>query len=465
MSGQPPQSSGSLVAGGLLPLMAALAVACGPGVAGDRAWKRGEIERAVELYQQAAELDDQRSQRLARGLAGSGGFNQAQELLGALPQELWTPDGWMAQGLLLLERGQPGEAAVAFATGARLGGDASLLVNHSGALLAAGTPDASVCADALVAAPLDPAAMLGLAAASLAEENVVVVHRTLQNLLATEGVSSLQLQEAGKLLLAGGDPGSACMAYLAAGGGGVPGGEACIRAGRTDEANSILEPLVDQEPQAAFMLGTLALERALSSRDSGERARAVADASRRFRVCAGAYAADPSWYNNVGRLHALDGVEQAAEVAFRKALELDSTAAYPALNLARLLEARGERDESGELLQRVAAGGGQLAAMAGLDLARRARTAGDTQRALEFARGMLAGCEGGGAQACVVESCIVIGTLLARDDPEQALALLQRAAEIGGSGVGDRLAVEPDLTVLAGDARFAALVEGLPPEG
>lgn len=439
-----------------------LLASCGPGAAGDRAWEQGDHDAALERYRSASTLEPAQAMRMARALAGRGEHQAALSALEAFPQESWSPDAFMAQGIVQLAQGFPGDAALSFAMGARLGGDAALLVNQCGALLAAGTPDAAVCAEALVASPQDPAAMLGLAAASLAEDNPVVTERTLRNLLATPGVPAHQIAEVGRLYLALGDPGSACGAFAMAGGGGVEGGRACAAAGRVADAQTILEPLVDQQPEAAFILGTLALERALAQGAQGERQRAIADAWRRFRACEEHYALDARWHNNAGRLYALDAEEQRAEVSFRRAMELDPGAPYPVLNLARLLEARGDRAESGRLLERVAELGGLSGAIAGLDLARRARADGDIERGIGRASAVLEGCTGDQAGACVVESCIVLATMLAASEPEHAVALLERAVEIGGPQVSDRLRAEPDLGALASYERYAALVGSAP---
>jgi len=435
--------------------------ACGPGAAGDRAWESGDHQQAIIHYEACDELEPERRLRLARALAGEGRHENAASQLDQLPQGAWTPDGFMARGLLLMAQGLPAEAAIAFATGVGLGGDASLRVNHCGALLAAGTPDASVCAEALIEAPQDPAAMLGLAASSLAEDNRVVVERTLGNLVAADQASPLHLTEAARIYQAMGDALRACDAFHKAGGGGVEGGRACASAGRLDRSQEILETISDQ-PQAAFMLGTMALERALAQSMQGERERDVADAWRRFQACQEHFAQDPSWHNNAGRLHALDGEEQLAELAFRRAMELDPTAPYPVLNLARLLEARGDRHESGLLLERVATLGGLTAAIAGLDLARRARADGQQDAAIARARAVLEGCSGEQASACVVESCVVLGTMLAESEPDQAIALLVQAAEIGGPGVAARLRAEPDLEPLIVYEPYAAIVGGTP---
>ncbi len=438
-----------------------LLVACGPGSAGDRAWERGDLEQAIAHYQACAELEPERRLRLARALSGTGQHEAAAVELAAVPQGAWTPDGFMAQGLLSMAAGLPAAAAQAFATGARLGGDAALWVNHCGALLAAGTPDASICAEALMRAPQDPAAMLGLAASALAEDNRVVVERTLGNLLISPEVTEIHVLEAARIFVVLGDGASACDAFVQAGGGGVEGGRACAAVGRRDLAMQILEPLAEQ-PQAAFMLGTMALERALAQVMQGERERDAADAWRRFRACADHFAQDPNWHNNTGRLHALDGEEQLAELAFRRAMELDPAAPYPPLNLARLLEARGERHESALLLERVSELGGLTAAIAGLDLARRARAEGRLEEAVARARAVLEGCSGEQAGACMVESCVVLATMLAATEPEQAVVLLERAAEIGGPGVAVRLRAEPDLELLGGDERYASIVGASP---
>ncbi len=441
--------------------LALLLAACGPGAAGDRAWEQGEHAEAITHYQACETLEAPRQLRLARALAAEARYPEALEALEAVPQGAWTADGFMAHGLLLMEQGMVGEAAHAFAAGANLGGDAALRVNHCGALLAAGTPDAAVCADALIAAPQDPAAMLGLAASSLAEDNPVVTKRTLGNLLASEFAQPLHLVEAARLYQAMGDLAQACDAFHAGGGGGVEGGRACAAAGRRDRAEAILEPIAD-EPQAAFMLGTMALERALAQTMQGERERDTADAWRRFRACKEHFVEDASWHNNAGRLHALDGEEQLAELAFRRAIELDPAAPYPVLNLARLLEARGDRVESGLLLERVAELGGLTAAIAGLELARRARDDGQPEQAIARARAVMEGCGGEQAAACVVESCVVLATMLAADQPDQAVALLQQAAEIGGPGVAGRLKAEPDLEVLMELEAYAAIVSSAP---
>ena len=434
---------------------------CGPGAAGDRAWERGDHAAVIVQYQACEQLEAPRQLRLARALAGSGEIDAAAAELQALPQGAWTADGFMAQGLIHMAHGLPGEAAVAFSTGVQLGGDPDLRVNHCGALLAAGTPDASVCSEALIAAPMDPAATLGLAAAALAEENGTVVERTLTNLLANPEASPLQIHEAGRLYLATGDPVRACGAFVQAGGGGVEGGQACAAAGRLDQAQQLLEPIADQ-PRAAFMLGTMALDRALAQGSQAERQRAIADAQRRFRACGDHFADDAGWHNNVGRLHALDSEEQLAELAFRRAMELDPSAPYPVLNLARLLEARGDLVESGKLLERVAELGGLTGAIAGLDLARRARAEGRLDVGIARARRVLEGCGGEQAVPCAVESCVVLATMLAASEPLQAIALLERAAEMGGPGVVERLRAEPDLEPLGEHERFAAIVGSAP---
>ena len=440
---------------------AALGMACGQGYSGDRAWEARDLPEAIRRYQAASDLSTERRMRLARALAGTGALEAAEAQLQALPQAAWTPDGWMAQGLVLLGAERPAEAAVAFATGAELGGDPALRVNHCGALLAAETPDAAVCAQALVAAPQDPAALLGLAVASLAEDNPTVVERSLAQLAGAPGVLPDQLVQAGRIQQRLGDAAAACRSFTQAQAG-LEGGLACAAAGLSREAVALLEPLAASEPGAAFALGALALDRALAANDPGERERASADAWRRLRACEAAYARDPGWHNNAGRLHALDGAEQAAEVSFRRALELDAQAPYPALNLARLLAARGERAESGRLLERVAALGGLTGAIAGLDLARRAAGEGDRSLAVERARAVLAGCQGEQTEACVVESCIELATLLAEPEPELAIALLERAWEIGGTAVADRLRAEPELRRLEADERFARMVGGAP---
>jgi tetratricopeptide (TPR) repeat protein len=413
----------------------------------------------MERYLACEELESPRRARLARALAGAGDHQAATAQLDRIPEGAWTADAFMAQGLMAMAQDRPADAALAFATGVGLQGDAALRVNHCGALLAAGTPDASVCAEALVAAPQDPAAQLGLAASALAEDNRLVVERTLGSLLQNTEAEPIHVLEAARLYLALGDASRACEAYLAAGGGGVEGGRCCAAAGRVDKAQEILEPIADQ-PQAAFMLGTMALERALSQSMQGERERATADAWRRLRACQDHFTDDANWHNNAGRLHALDGEEQLAELAFRRAMELDPQAPYPHLNLARLLEARGDREESGRLLERVAGLGGLTAAIAGLDLARRARAEGRQDEAIDRARAVLEGCSGDQAAACVVESCVVLATMLAESEPEQAVALLLQAAEIGGAGVADRLRAEPDLEVLQDREAYAVIVGG-----
>lgn len=442
-----------------LPLLALVLMACGEGAAGDRAWKKGDFQGSIAHYQALGELTPQRRFRLARALVGEGDAEGARTLIEAVQQEQWTPDGWMAQGLLLMGEERPAEAAVAFGTGANLGGGPALRVNQCAALLAAETPDPSVCAEALTLAPQDPAALLGLAASSLAADNLVVATRCLEGLRKSSEATSVHLVQAGRIYHALGDAEAACEAFDQ-GGAALEAGLACAAAGRVAKAEALLDPLVEREPRAAFTLGTLALERALAQTDPGERERAVADAWRRLRVCQAEFGDTPDWLNNAGRLHALDGDEQAAEVAFRRAMALDPSAAYPAMNLARLLEARGDLEESGRLLENVAALGGMTGAIAGLDLARRARDRGDEEGAVERARGVMGSCQASEAAACVVEACIVLATLVAASDPEQAIALLQQAHELGGGAIAARLRAEPDLAPLGYDLRYASIIGG-----
>jgi hypothetical protein len=60
----------------------------------------------------------------------------------------------------------------------------------------------------------------------------------------------------------------------------------------------------------------------------------------------------------------------------------------------------------------------------------------------------------------VVESAIVLATLVAASDPEQAIALVQQAHEIGGDAIVGRLRAEPQLAPLASDLRYASIVGG-----
>jgi len=335
-------------------------------------------------------------------------------------------------------------------------------VNWCSALLAAGQPDSSICAQALLAAPEDPAAMLGLAAAALAENNPVVALRTLGSMHTARGSSPEQWQEAARLFGVLGDWSAACAAYIRGGGGGVAGARSCIAAGRVDEALKILEPLAGEDADAAFFLGTLALERALGTDPGPERQRAVADAWRRFRASENAHAQKSDWHNNVGRLQALDGDAEAAESSFRRALELAPGAAFPSLNLARLLEAQGRHEEAWIQLERVMQAGGELGAMAGLDLARRAVRSGRQREAEELASEVLQACEQAGSQTCVVEACIVLGGLLAGTQRERALQLLLHALELAGQSLRPRLEVEPELRTLLEEPAVKALLGDTP---
>lgn len=447
------------------PLVVLMVLACSDVRRGDRAWREGDVAGAVEAWASSPELDDLHRQRLARGLVQLQRHEEARAAMEPVPDVSLTADGWMARGLLALHDGRPEDALVAFSSGAAGGGDPALAVNRCATLLALGRPDAGACADALLAAPGDPAALLGVAASSLAAGDPVTARRALGDLQSAPGASPDQLLEAARLYRAVGDAKEACAIRGRVIAPGEPQadletGRTCAGAGDWDRAHAALEPLVPAVPEAAFVLGTMALERSLRVQAGSERERWSADARRRFEACRAAYASDPSWHNNVGRLDAMDGEYGRAEMAFRTALRLQPENEHATLNLARLLHARGDLSGAREALDRLWRSESQYRILAGLELARWTREAGEEAVARALAVEVHEKCGAARVRPCVAESALFLAVVdAAGGDVQASLDWLEAAVEAGGEGVRAAARAEPELGVLQGELRFRQLTD------
>lgn len=447
----------------VLPLL--LLAACTSASRGDRAWERGDLPTAVKAYARAGELDLPQRQRYARALAGMGDLEGARSQVSAIAAADLTEDGWMASGLVALSEGRLEDAVVAFSSGAALGKDPALAVNHCAALILVGRPDAALCTEALLLAPEDPQALLGVAAASLAERNRLVARRALNNLQSLKGATRDHLVEAARLYRIMGDDSDACALRLRVGAVRSPEealetGRSCGAAGRWDEAHRLLDPLVADAPEASFILGTMALERALKGGDAAEVERWIADATRRMEACRDTYAGNASWHNNVGRIRALDGDLLGAEVAFRDALALEPDHPQAILNLSRLLKRSGHLEEACALSRRLWGARGDYRLLAGLDLANWSRERGDRQEARVVGEALLSLCQDGDIQPCIVAAALGLAVLEAEEGrTDAALDRLEQAVTAGGDPAREQARAEPALASLSENLRFGRIMD------
>jgi len=419
----------------------------------------------VEEYRRAGALDPVRQQRYAHALADLGRLEEAGSVMAVISEADTSADGWMVRGLVGLANGRMEDAVQAFTRGDALGVDPALAVNHCAVLLAVQRPDARVCSEALMKSPENPRALLGLAAASTAGADRVVARRALNDLQSARGVTTDQWMEAARLYRILGDDREACALRLRTG---TPvgredvleTGRSCAAAGRWDDARSLLEPLSPATPEAAFILGTMALERALDADEPSEREGWIGVGRTWMASCAEADRDNAAWFNNMGRLEDLDGEQEKAEEDFRKALSLDPGLYDARLNLARLLHRLGRVDAACAEMSSLWTSDSDYRLVAGVDLAVWSRERGDAGLARRIGEAVLTECVDAAVKPCVAEAGLFLAVLETEEgNVDQALERLEQAVTASPEVVRSQARVEPEFEALADNLRFAQILD------
>ncbi len=443
---------------------------CDPGARGDRAWEDGDIERAVQVWASAGDLEPAHQGRLARAQIRLGDLEGASRTLEGLPQDQRTAEGQLAAGLLLLHLGDLPAASAAFQAGRALEPLPELLVNQCTALSQLGNLSArATCQDAIEADPMDPRPYLGLAAASTRELEEASREALGVAITRLGPPGSEHRQELapwiGELWRQLGEHASACSWGLEGGVGDLGTAQDCLKSGRTTEARPLLEDLAEGEeslvPQR--LLFQLDLDRAERATPGPQRVQAIASANRwyqRLQSRARPFE-DPSWLNDLGRLAWLEDQPQQAEAFWRQALEGAPSEPAPRLNLARALDRRGTRAQARALLQDAKEAGTRSPGLEAIQLALARLEIQDGEVETGWARleSTHRACISLAQVACAAQAALELARLEApAGQQEDALQHLEQALAYGGEAIRAEVSRDAAFDGMGENLRFRQLI-------
>lgn len=408
------------------------------------------------LLLSACSPDDAGRQRKARELIGEERYEEARAELQAV--EVLNADGWLATGVLRGEDGDDEGALEAFSEGLTIEPLPELYVNDCIVRLRLSRGAMAACQEAVLKAPLDPRASVGLAEAATREGSTEAAKEALFTASDLVGEDRDTMAWMAEVWAALDELEAACTWGLRSGVDTTVTGTSCVHAGRPQEGIAILERVGDAP--ACRILFTFTLDEAEASPEGPVRQKAIGRAERWERCTVDEGQA--SMLVDRGRLLMLTGDRLSAEALWRQAILLAPDEVAPRLNLARSLLHRGQ-SEGRELLERSGTFHTAPGLVFSLELVALDREGGKLEAALRRAQEAAAGCLFVESSPCSAQANYEIARLHAlRGEQSLSLAALERALEHGGPSLKPRIEAEPDFGDLREGLAYYDLVNSSP---
>ncbi|HJN78381.1 MAG TPA: tetratricopeptide repeat protein [Myxococcota bacterium] len=313
-------------------------LACDPVGRADRYLEQGRSAEAVVYYGRANSLDDAATQRYARALLQEGRLDEAAGVL----EGVESPDhnGHLVAGSLLAEAGEMELALLAFEAGLKERETPALAVNACIARLGLDRDPLPACQDAVSTAPMDPRAYAGLAEASARAEMPETAKEALSRAVKHYDGDPTTALWIGQGWVAVGEVSEACRWSIQLAQPPVLFGRACLAADQGARALEILEPLAEEDDEAAALLLRRSVDVAESSAEGPDRHQRIEQARRWERRLE--EVEEVGVLTDRGRLASVAGDVLEAEALWRRAMELDPSEPAPRNNLAASLASRGQ---------------------------------------------------------------------------------------------------------------------------
>ncbi len=402
------------------------------------------------------EPSEKARQLKARELVGEHRWAEARAELEGI--ENLDANGWLAEGVVRGEEGDDEGALEAFDTGLALEPLPELYTNICVVRLRLEREAMEACQEAVLKAPLDARASVGIAEAATREGSTEAAKEALFTASDLVGDDRDTMAWMAEVWAALGELTAACTWGLKSGEDSTLIARSCLHSGQGMEALPMLERVADSE--ACGILATLTLDEAEMLPEGPGRQKSLGRADRWMR-CRDQIE-DASLLTDRGRLAMLRGDRLQAEAHWRRALELSPSSVAPRLNLARSLLER-EQEEGLQLLREAADEHTANGLVYSLEIAALDRRSGRLQEAFEGASRVLDGCAFVQSDPCLIEAHYELARCAAlMDDPDRSLRHLQEAVQLGGPSLVPRIERDPDFEILRNDLSYYDLVNSSP---
>ena len=403
----------------------------------------------------ACEPNEADRQLTARQLVGQKRFEQAwQELEGIEPL---NADGLLAKGVLLGEDGDDEGALKAFTAGLEMAPMPELYTNDCIVRLRLERDALAACKEAVLQAPTDPRAAVGLAEAAARDGSGEAAKEALFTASDLVGDDLETMAWMAEVWAALDEQEAACMWGVRSAVDTNVTARACLFAGRGGDAVAMLERIAD--PEACSLLFTLSVDESERLMAGPQRQKAIGRAERweRCTIVGGA-----AYLTDKGRLLLLQGDRLGAEASWREAMGLAPEEIAPRLNLIRSLLSRNQ-PEGDELLTTASNLHTATGLVFSLETVAIRRRGGELDDALAEGLKVVEGCQFVKSDACLAEARFELARCSAlAGEIEASLEHLKGAVEAGGAPIQRRIANEPDLRALQNELAYYDLVNSGP---